>query len=113
MAQYKPDSWEILKFSDNDYRVFGSWRGGYLYGDSWRINSGVVKVVESEDAYLVYGDSGSVYECNKKDYSCNSFYNSCVINSIIEIEINSGRAARVLSEDEAFDALRKFVKEAE
>ncbi|TMP72744.1 hypothetical protein CWB76_01990 [Pseudoalteromonas sp. S1609] len=39
----KPQGWVILKFStpaDIYYKVFSSWRGGYLDGDSWRLSSG-------------------------------------------------------------------------
>lgn len=113
MSAYKPDSWEIIKFSDTDYRVFAGWRGGYLHGDAWRINSGVVKVVESEDAYFIYGDSGSVYECDKRYYGCSSFYNSCVAANIIDREINAGRDAKMLEKYEAIEVLRKFIKEGE
>lgn len=113
MSKYKPDSWEILKFSDDDYHVFAGWRGSYLSGDAWRINSGIVKVVESEDTYFVYGDSGSVYECDKRYYGCSSFYNSCVAASIIDHEIKAGRDAKLLEKYEAIEVLRKFIKEGE
>ncbi|WP_282145470.1 hypothetical protein [Alteromonas stellipolaris] len=39
----KPQGWVILKFSaptDTFYKIFSSWRGGYLDGDSWRLSSG-------------------------------------------------------------------------
>lgn len=76
MAIYNPDKWVILKLSPSGdpakyfYRILGGWFGGYLYGDSWRLNSGV----ESYELYkkdaegvphkiLFKGASGSIYDC--------------------------------------------------
>ena len=67
-----PDRWVVLKiFSVSDgtfYRVLGSWYGGYLYGDSWRLNSGIKRVEKTEDSFLFYGVSGSCYECRINNY---------------------------------------------
>lgn len=78
---YVPDEWVIIKISGPDphYRVFGSWRGGYLSGESWRMNSGVKSVEMEGDYYLFNGDSGSVYKCHKKAYGIRSFHNSTVL----------------------------------
>ena len=35
-----PERWVILRLSDNFYKVFGTWAGGYLDGDKWKLNSG-------------------------------------------------------------------------
>ena len=42
-----PDKWLVLKIGDL-YKVYGTWYGGYLGSDSWKINSGIVKVEEDE-----------------------------------------------------------------
>ena len=63
---YEPDGWVIVKVLGEDphYRVFGSWSGGYLGADSWRMNSGIAKTEREGDTYLLfYGESGSVYKC--------------------------------------------------
>lgn len=41
----KPQGWVILKFStptNTFYKIFSSWRSGYLDGDSWRLSSGSI-----------------------------------------------------------------------
>lgn len=68
---YRPDNWVVIKLDDgNDphYRVLAGWSGGYLDGDSWRLNSGITKVQEDEAFYYFYGSSGSRYRCCKESY---------------------------------------------
>lgn len=68
---YYPDRWLIVRLKkDNQtiYKVLGGWSGGYLDGDNWRLNSGVVDIEEDRDYYLFKGFSGSVYKCHKKSY---------------------------------------------
>lgn len=82
---YTPDLWLVVKVNGKDphYRVFGSWYGGYLGSDSWRMNSGIKKVTVEDDIYLFEGSSGSVYRCHKKAYGI-SGYGSSVLNHMIE-----------------------------
>lgn len=66
MTEYTPDHWVLIKLpEDRGYKVLGGWSGGYLYGDSWRLNSGIKSTEEHDDYYLFYGYSGSVYKCFK------------------------------------------------
>lgn len=67
MTTYVPDNWVIIKIDGDDphYRVLGGRSGGYLDGDSWRMNSGIVSVKETADVYEFYGASGSCYICYK------------------------------------------------
>ena len=84
-----PDKWVIIKFKglasshdaaqddssskgEEHYRVLAGWYGGYLYGDHWRLNSGIIKVEEDGDYYLFHGYSGSVYKCHKDSYGLSS-----------------------------------------
>jgi hypothetical protein len=85
-AEYIPEEWVMVKITGTDphYRIFGSWRGGYAYGDSWKLNSGVVKVEEDDDFYLFHGHSGSRYLCSKKRYGIGSPYNYGVIGHYCE-----------------------------
>jgi len=73
MTEYNPHNWVVLKITNDDetfYKVLGGWSGGYLDGDSWRINSGITRVADADDHWLhFYGSSGSVYRCNKRSYT--------------------------------------------
>lgn len=69
---YIPDSWVKLRVEregePTEYKILGGTSGGYLDGDSWRINSGVERESRGEDENGVmftdyYGYSGSVYRC--------------------------------------------------
>ena len=70
MREYRPDNWVVIKFKGDDphYRVLAGWSGGYLDGDTWRMNSGIVKAEELELAFMFKGSSGSVYTCRKTAY---------------------------------------------
>jgi len=66
-----PDSWVVLKITtetDVIYKVLAGWSGGYLDGDSWRLNSGINIVFERKDQVDFYGNSGSLYVCQKGTY---------------------------------------------
>jgi hypothetical protein len=75
MSYYTPDKWMLVKITGDDphYRVFGSWYGGYNGADSWRMNSGISKVIEEDDHYLFIGSSGSTYACHKDAYGANMY----------------------------------------
>ena len=70
MSEYNPDSWVIIKVTGIEekpfYKVLAGWSGGYLDGDSWRMNSGIDKVEQDENYYSFIGASGSVYKCHKE-----------------------------------------------
>ena len=69
-----PDRWVILQIVYNGetyYKVLGGWSGSYLNGQSWRLNSGIKKVENCDDHFLIHSDTGSVYKCNKDSYGYN------------------------------------------
>lgn len=68
---YKPDNWVIIKINGDDphYRVLAGWSGGYLDGNSWRMNSGITEVNETDDCYYFKGSTGSEYCCRKHSYT--------------------------------------------
>lgn len=64
---YQPNMWVVVELPGNEaeFKVFGSWRGGYLHGDSWRLNSGIASVADADDHMDFVGHSGSVYRVHK------------------------------------------------
>lgn len=76
MSTYTPDTWVMLKFNYNGeiiYKILAGWGGSYLYGASWKLNSGVTKVEKDGDYYLFEGSSGSVYQCHKNAYGFSGY----------------------------------------
>ena len=70
-----PVKWVILKLITKEetlYKVLAGWSGSYLYGQSWQLNSGIVKVELENNYYLFHGFSGSIYKCYKNNYGFNN-----------------------------------------
>lgn len=69
MSEYTPDVWQVIKLHSTEhgthYRVLAGWYGGYLYGDSWKLNSGITRCEYDDDFWYFYGESGSCYKCHK------------------------------------------------
>jgi len=66
----KPDNWILLRMPEDseykdEFKVLGGWSGGYLDGDSWKLNSGIERYSEEGDYINFYGFSGSCYKCHK------------------------------------------------
>ena len=82
MTEYTPDNWVVfLSPKMKGYRILAGWSGGYLGGDSWRINSGVERVDIDDHHYLFHGYTGSVYRCHKNAY-CLRPNNSYIWNQL-------------------------------
>lgn len=78
-----PDRWMLIALPDNGYKVFASWAGGYLSGDSWKLNSGIKQVIQDETHYYIVGYSGSIYKCRKESYGTATSYTEGVLHNII------------------------------
>jgi hypothetical protein len=70
MITYTPDKWVCITVPFGHKILCGD-AGSYLYGQSWRMNSGVKGVSEHGDSYYVEGFSGSLYDCRKNSYGMN------------------------------------------
>lgn len=83
----KPDGWVILKIQSTEgygYKLFSSWRGGYLGNDSWRLNSGITSVEKSDgDYYIVKGNSSTEYAIHPSTFERLGAYNGSVLETII------------------------------
>lgn len=98
MTEYLPDNWVVLKITyqnETVYKVLGGWSGGYLDGDSWRMNSGITRVEDHETYYNFYGYSGSVYKVGKQSYGLR-MNNAGVYNQLTE---KFGDAIEMMPED--------------
>jgi len=92
---HKPHGWVILKFTnegDEFFKIFASWRGGYLDADSWRLSSGNNKPPALSDCgkYWIWPqESGSCYHLSVHGEDGYSFYTAQILASII---IQSGES---------------------
>jgi hypothetical protein len=103
MSVYRPEEWILVRITGTDYRVFGSWRGGYLNGDSWRLNSGIVSVnrsSENNDILEIHGHTGSIYEVHTSAYGIRSPYNRGELDGLVERSGNNAFVIEDISIDE-------------
>ena len=102
-----PEKWVIIKIENGEalYKVFGTWAGGYLGSDRWKINSGIVEVKQDENNYYFIGFSGSCYKCNKNSYGTITSFGLGILNNFIEK--SNGRVV-VLNENQAFETILDF-----
>lgn len=87
MSIYNPDKYAILEMKYKDqivYKVFGSWAGGYLGGDSWRLNSGIERAVINDDMISFVGHSGSEYQCYKAAEGVIGSYNMAELSRFLK-----------------------------
>ena len=73
MKNYIPDRWVVLKITDPESnqsieKVFAGWYGGYAGNDSWKLNSGITKITETNKQFEFLGETGSTYICYKSAY---------------------------------------------
>lgn len=101
---YTPDGWVIIKFPNDDYRVFGGYFGGYLNGASYRMNSGCARATLDDKGWLVHGESGSIYFVGTENYGNLPSYCASVAGEYCVK--NNGV---VLTEQEAFDYLNGLI----
>jgi hypothetical protein len=97
-----PENWVILKITNNGetvYKVFGSWAGGYLGSDNWRINSGIKSVEEEGDYFYFYGYSGSCYKCHKNLYGVLTSYNNGVLDALIKTGYDNGAEIEIMDKE--------------
>jgi hypothetical protein len=113
--EYIPDRWTIIELKtphETVYKVLGSWYGGYLGNDSWRVNSGIRAVHKTRKApqYHIHGHGGSIYLCGKRNYGM-SMYTSGIYQGFLA-QATDDRKIRGLDQDEAEKLLDAWPKEA-
>lgn len=102
MSDYHPDKWVVVKITGKDtppvHKVFACWYGGYLDGDSWKLNSGITAVKETTDYLFFDGSSGSCYACRNGSYGTN-MYGQAVLNNLIDKIERAGGTCVILPEE--------------
>lgn len=105
MSNYNPDKWVMLKFIHNGeviYKILATFYGGYLSGDSWKLNSGVTKIEEEDQCYLFYGSSGSVYRCHKNSYGMGGYTSGIYASFRKQVDEAEGVEMELMPEDTNF-----------
>lgn len=83
-----PDVWVVVELSglkvENRYhRILAGWYGGFANGDSWKMSSGITRIVDKDTYWEIHNTSGSIYNCHK-DIERFSGYTQNVYNSYQE-----------------------------
>jgi hypothetical protein len=111
---YTPDKWVVIKIVANEtgnthYRVFATWYGGYTGSDSWKMNSGITRVIKRDDGcFEFFGESGSVYFCHENCWGM-SGYGSNVLTSY---QSHEGTTITMLPEETDLTAIEYVVSRA-
>lgn len=83
---YFPDKAVLLKIvqpHQTTYKIFATFFGGFTYGDSWKLNSGITRVEKKDDgSFLCHGYSGSAYRVHPNNEGT-SGYTQGVLNKLI------------------------------
>jgi hypothetical protein len=104
----KPEKWVVVKVDNGDesfYRVFGTWAGGYINGDRWKLNSGVESVESDDDYYYFNGYSGSCYKCHKKGYGYATSYGMGIIDTMVENAHKANGVVTIMEEETEWEEL--------
>lgn len=84
---YTPDIWRVVSLTNEagevHHRVIAGWYGGFARGDSWKLSSGIEKIIDKNTYWEMPQTSGSVYFCHKGNEKLSSYTHS-VITSMIE-----------------------------
>lgn len=93
MSEYSPDAWVLLRLTDKGSilnRIFAGWYGGYLGGDSWKLSSGVTKIVKVNSIYEVHNESGSIYRCHEHCERMTGYQHSVLSNWVKQAAETNG-----------------------
>ena len=105
MSDYTPDTWVMVKITHKGspvYKILAGCGGSYLYGASWKLNSGVTEVTQDATHYSFKGSSGSVYHCHKNAYGFSGYTAQIYNNFVTDLEGNDETSIEVLDADADF-----------
>lgn len=101
MSEYTPDKWIIVRINSTEHgridKVVASWFGGFAGSNSWKMSSGITKVVDQGDYYDIHNASGSIYKCYKNSIGA-SAYTAGVMSSYATAieEMGDGSSMRMI-----------------
>lgn len=104
-STYTPDHWIIIRLSTPKYgtvyKILCSWSGSYMYGESWKLSSGILTFEENEEKglYMSKQESGSIYVLRKVSEEMSSIMLGIYQNTLIEVQKCSGSAEIIESKD--------------
>lgn len=95
-----PDKWLILEITDKTHgtfrKILGSWYGGYLGSDSYRVSSAVQKSTETENDYEFVTET-SVYICRKGSQGMNPIATTVLVKMTNHAE-SVGSTVKVIND---------------
>ena len=97
-SHHYPDKWCVIDVGGKFYKLFASIYGGYTSGDSWKLNSGITKVIDHGDTLQFFGTSGTSYTCDKLSYGSH-MYGEGVLNNLIRHAAESGTTVTIMDEN--------------
>lgn len=103
----RPDRWVFVRYDDVDatlYAVLAGWSGGYMYGDSWKRSSPIVKIEEEFGGWVATSASGNQYFLNSWGVGLTSFTASIAH----QLRTNPQFKGEILDTDEA---VKEVIKE--
>ena len=79
---YTPDKWIIVDMNTVK-KVFATWLGGYLNGETWKLSSGTLEIKDCGDYWELPQYSGSVYKLFK-DSEGTTMWSMDVLEHLLE-----------------------------
>ena len=105
MSTYTPDVWVVLEFDAPSLetplrKVFGGWYGGFAGSNSWKLNSGIIKVRKVDGWWEFDGYSGSTYRCHPNNYHMSGLMQGLYSNWLKQADERGDTTIRILDIDE-------------
>lgn len=114
MSYYTPDSWVIVKLTELNkpplYKILGGWSGGYLHGNSWRMNSGITAYKEDAPRVGFWGYTGSLYDCSL-NMEGQRMSTSGIVENLQAQVLESEQYAGTVVEEISYEQFKKEFKE--
>jgi hypothetical protein len=100
--EHTPHGWVLIELNGH-HRIFASWDGGFLDGDSWKCNSGIKSAEQTDECFVVHGNSGSIYNCFKSRINRLNGYAHGVLEQVMEQQ-----NVKTFSEEETYRILKRY-----